>query len=65
MKRDPRRPSRTAQQAWADRLDCDLFRLLDRAREYGWRDTAAKLLEARATIRARMHEDDRRNTDAP
>lgn len=58
MKRDPRRPFRTAQQSWADRLDCDLFRLLEQARDHKWPDTVRALERARATVRARMHPDD-------
>lgn len=62
--------SRTDLQRDADRIDCDLYRILDRVEllqeeEHGYRASRALALAARALriarahIRSNMHEDDR------
>jgi len=56
---------RTKEEKFADRLDCELYRLVCRAanqKEKHWKQVAVLLAEVRPYIRARMHKKDREQT---
>ena len=57
--------TRTEDEVFADRLDCDLYRLIGRVegrKQKWWRAVATLLRAARPHIRARMCEADRKVT---
>lgn len=56
--------NRTADQQFADSLDCDLYRILSRAAAKGgtWNEVAEALAKVRPLIRCKMHPSDRAET---
>jgi hypothetical protein len=61
------RENRTKEQAFADDLDCDLYRLIRRAeseavRDKYWNKVVRALHDARPFVRHRMHANDRART---
>lgn len=46
---------RTPEQIAANSFDCDLYRLIRLAKEYGWLDVTMKLSDARGIVRVKMH----------
>lgn len=52
------RGGRTKLQVAADRFDCELFKLIEEARDREWWDVMMKLKSARPQVRMMMHPND-------